>query len=156
LYEFKRKRKPAEEHVMTEDDVFDQTGQAYLRLIHPVKQGDAFRQAIAPVLALAPSVPDELVSAMIVGASWRERRLGLSMAMTRNPAGFGDAMLRSLRQVRCISTVPTCAALAVLARRGVFDLAAAFAGPFDRAALDGEVGWGMDKAMHFAGFRGEN
>ena len=60
-------------------------------------------------------------------------------------------MLQSLRDVRGISIVPTCAALAVLARIGVFDVARLSGGAFDRAGFDGEVGWAMDMALHFAG-----
>jgi hypothetical protein len=138
---------------MSEDDVFTKTGDTYLRLIHPVRPDEDFRQAISPLVALAPSVPDELVSAMIVGPSWRERLLGLALAMAKGPAAFTGAMLRSLRDVRGISIVPTCAVLAVLARRGLFDIGQSLAGGFDRAAFDGEVGWAIDKAMCFASSR---
>ena len=135
---------------MSVDEVFSKTGDTYLRLIHPVRRDEDFRQAIAPVVALARSVPDELFSSMIVGPSWRERLLGLSLAMAKSPTVFTTAMVRSLHDVRGISIVPTCAALAVLARRGLLDIVQSFAGTFDRAAFDGEVGWAMDKALHFA------
>src|SRR3546814_7759315 len=36
-----------------------------------------YLREIASVIALAPSVPNELVASMITGASWRERLLGL-------------------------------------------------------------------------------
>ncbi|MEQ1935535.1 MAG: hypothetical protein ABL962_16875, partial [Fimbriimonadaceae bacterium] len=141
---------------MSEDDIFKQTKDAYLCLIHPVQQGDTYREEIASVIALAPSVPDELVVAMITGSAWRDRLLGLCMAMSKRPAMFTEAMLRSLRDPRGISIVPTCAALAVLARRGVFGMSQSFAEMFDRTAFDGEVGWATDKAMHFAGLRAED
>jgi hypothetical protein len=135
---------------MSEDDVFSKTGATYLQLIHPVRTGEDFRQAFGPLVAFAPSVPDELISGMIVGPSWRERLLGLSLAMAKGPAAFTDAMVRSLHEVRGISIVPTCAALAVLARRGLFDIGLSLAGTFDRDAFDGEVGWAIDQAMRFA------
>jgi hypothetical protein len=135
---------------MSEDDVFSKTGDTYLRLIHPVRRGEDFRQGFAPLMAFAASVPDSLVSAMIVGPSWRERLLGLSLAMAKSPTAFTDAIVRSLREVRGISIVPACAALAVLARRGLLDIGQSLAGDFDRAAFDGEVGWAIDKAMRFA------
>ena len=84
---------------MSEDDIVEQTKGAYLCLIHPVRRDDTYRQEIAPVIALAPSVPDELVTAMISGASWRERLLGLCMAMSKRPAIFTEAMLQSLRDL---------------------------------------------------------
>ena len=140
---------------MSEDDVFEQTNGAYLCLIHPVRRDDTYRQEIAPVLALAPSVPDELVASMIAGASWRERLLGLCMAMTKQPAAFIEPMLQSLRDPRGISIVPTCAALAVLARRGIFAMSQSFAQMFDRQVFDGEIGWATDKALHFAGLRAD-
>jgi len=141
---------------MSEDDIFNQTKDAYLCLIHPVRQGDVYRQEIVSVIALAPTVPDELIASMIVGSSWRERLLGLCMAMANQPAEFTEAMLQSLRDPRCISIVPVCAALAVLARRGVFTMPQSFAEMFDRTAFDGEVGWAADKAMHFAGLLAED
>ena len=141
---------------MSEDDIFKQTKDAYLCLVHPVRQGDTYRQEIASVIAFAPSVPDELVVAMIAGAAWRGRLLGLCIAMAKRPAIFTEAMLQSLQDPRGISIVPACAALAVLARRGVFGMSQSFADMFDRTAFDGEVGWATDKAMHFAGLRAED
>ena len=75
------------------------------------------------------------------------------MAMSKRPGLFTEAMLQSLRDPRGISIVPACAALAVLARRGIFGMSQSFADMFDRTAFDGEVGWAVDKAMHYAGLR---
>jgi hypothetical protein len=141
---------------MSVDDIFNRTGQAYLCLIHPVRTGSTYRQEIAPVIALSPLVPDEVVAGMIVGSSWRERLLGICMGMAKHPTDFVDPMLRSLRDLRGIAIVPSCAALAVLSRRGFCDIAQSFAGTFDRAAFDGELGWAMDKARHFAGAQPED
>ena len=138
---------------MSEDDVFEQTKGTYLCLIHPIRRDNTYRQEIAAVLALAPAVPDELVASMITGASWRERLLGLCIAMTKQPATFVESMLQSLRDPRGISIVPTCAVLAVLAHRGTFAMSQTFSQIFDRRVFDGEIGWATDKAMHFAGLR---
>lgn len=135
---------------MTEDDVFERTGQAYFCLIHPVMKGNAYRQELAPVLAVSDAIPDSLIAKLIVGASWRERLIGLSLAMTRRSGAFIDQMLASLHNVRGISIVPTCAALAVLGRRGLFDPARVLAGSFDRTPFDGEVGWALDIAVRYA------
>ncbi len=104
---------------MSEDDIFRETRDIYLRLIHPVWPDEGFRIVIGPLATLAPSVPDEVVAAMIIGASWRERLLGLCIAMAKGPGAFSEVMLRSLRDLRGISIVPTCAALGILARRGL-------------------------------------
>ena len=138
---------------MTADDIFERTQDAYLCLIHPIRQGDAYRQEIAPVIALTPSVPDELVAAMITSRDWRPRLLGLCLAMAKRPATFTEAMLQSLRDPRGIAIVPACAALTVLARHGTFTMPQSFSEMFDRSAFDGEVGWATDKAMYFAGLR---
>jgi hypothetical protein len=87
----------ARSHAMSEDDISTQTKDAYLRLIHPARQGGTYHQEIASVIALAPSDPDKLVAAMIAGAAWRERLLGPCMAMAKQPAIFIEAMLQSLR-----------------------------------------------------------
>jgi hypothetical protein len=136
---------------MTEADIFEQTKTAYLCLIHPVVEGDAYRQDVAPVLALAPCVPEPLVASMLVGASWRERLLGLCLAMANRPATFVEPMLQSLREPRGIAIVPACAVLGVLARHGLYELHPALAYAFDREVFDGEIGWAVDKALHYAG-----
>ncbi|MDB6038176.1 MAG: hypothetical protein JWM99_2017 [Verrucomicrobiales bacterium] len=141
---------------MSEGDIFKQTKDAYLCLIHPVRQDDAYRKEIASVVALAPSVPKEVVASMITGASWRERLPGICMAMAGRPASFVEPMLQSLRDTRGISIVPACAALAVLARQGIFAMTKTFSEMFDRQVFDGEIGWATDKAMHFAGFRADD
>jgi hypothetical protein len=138
---------------MSEDEIFERTKDAYLCLIHPKRRDDAYRQEIEPVVALASSVPDELVATMITGVAWRERLLGLCLAMAKRPVTFVDAMLQSLHSPRGIAIVPACAALAVLARRGTFAMAESFPEMFDRTLFDGEVGWATDKAMHIAGLR---
>ena len=138
---------------MSENDIFEQTKGAYLCLIHPIRRDDTYRQEIASVVLLASSVPDELVAAMITGASWRERLLGLCLAMAKRPGKFIEAMLQSLRDPRGIAIVPACAALAVLARRGIFTMEHSFSEMYDRTAFDGEVGWASDKAMYIAGLR---
>jgi hypothetical protein len=135
---------------MTEDDLFEKTGQAYLCLIHPVTKDAVYRKEIEPVVAVSATVPDALVSSLIVGASWRQRLLGLLLAMTKNPTVFVDRMLASLRDVRGISIVPACAALAVLARRGLFDASRLLTPEFDRTLFDGELGWALDIASRYA------
>jgi hypothetical protein len=138
---------------MNEDDVFKQTGETYLRLIHPVRPDEDFREVLAPLVQLSSAAPEALVAAMIVGASWRERLLGISLALAKCPGRLTGSMIQSLRDLRGISIVPVCAAFAVLARRGLFDIAQLQGGAFDRAAFDGEVGWAVDQAVAFA--RGE-
>jgi hypothetical protein len=141
---------------MTEDEVLTKTEGAYLCLIHPVRRDDTYRKEVAPVIALTPSVPDELVAALITGVSWRERLLGLCIATSKKSGAFVGAMVQSLQDPRGISIVPTCAALAVWARAGIFAMSASFGNGFDRAAFDGELGWAIDKAKHLAGLRAED
>ena len=141
---------------MSEEDIFEQTKDAYLCLVHPIRRDDTYRREIAPVIDLASSAPDELVASMITGAGWRERLLGLCLAMAKQPATFIDAMLQSLRDPRGIAIVPACAALGVLARRGIFTMSQSFSVMFDRTAFDGELGWAADKAMHVAGLRADD
>lgn len=94
---------------MNEGDIFKQTKNAYLCLIHPVQRDNIYGQEIAPVVALASSAPDEFVRALIVGKSWRERLLGLCMGASKEPAIFIEAILQSLRDPRGIAIVPACA-----------------------------------------------
>src|ERR1051326_429167 len=141
---------------MSPDDIFDQTKAAYLCLIHPIRRHDIYRQEVAPVITLAPSCSDDLVAAMITGPYWRERLLGLCMAMAKQPARFIEPILQSLGDPRVISIVPACAALAVLARQNTFAMPHSFSEMFDRQAFDGEIGWATEKAMRFAGLRADD
>lgn len=138
---------------MTEQDIFDQTKDAYLALVHPVCRDDLYRQDIAPVVELGPSVPDDLIASMITGPSWRARLLGICLAMAKRPGTFIEPLVRSLQDPRGIAIVPTCAALAVLARHGSFAMPHNFPARFDLQAFDGEIGWAIGKALHFAGLR---
>ncbi len=159
---------------MTEAELFAQTEGAYLRLIHPILAGERYREDLAPVLALAPSVPEALVGSLLVGASWRERLLGLCLGMAKRPATWGtqplgqptdtraacptsqppafvESILQSLREPRGIAIVPACAVLGVLAQRGVYAMHPSLAYEFDRAVFDGEIGWAVDKALDYVG-----
>jgi hypothetical protein len=143
---------------MTQSDIFKQTKGAYWGLMRPARDGGELSKHIDSLIAIAPAVPADVVTFMLAGASWRERLLGLCIAMTqsRQPAQYVDSMIQSLRDPRCLSTVPTCAALALLARRGVFAMTESFADGIDRTPFCGEVGWGIDKALHFARVRSED
>jgi len=141
---------------MNEDYIFNHTKDAYLHLIRPTRLGDSYRQEIVAVIAFASDVPNELVSAMIAGSSWRERLLGLCMAMTKSSGVFVQPMLQSLRDPRGISIVPACAALAVLAKQGIYDMPATFTEMFDRNIFDGEIGWAADKAAQSTGLHEVN
>jgi len=124
-----------------------------LCLIHPSLPGDAYRKEISPVIAIAPAVSALLIEDLIKHAGWRERILGICIGMAKHPVAFIDPILQSLKNPRVIAIVPACAALAVLARRGSFAMARSFPDEFERSAFDGEVGWALDKAMHFAGLQ---
>ena len=141
---------------MNKDDIFEHTKDAYLCLIQPIRSHNAYREELAPLVALVPSVPSELIADLITGVSWRERLLGLCMAMSQRSAIYTVEMLQSLRDPCGISIVPTCAALAVLAQYGAFVIPPSFADTFDRTAFDGEVGWAIDKLMYVAGLRAED
>ena len=143
---------------MTQSDIFKQAKGAYLALMRPARDGSEFSMGIDTLIALAPDVPVDVVSSMLAGASWRERLLGLCIAMTQTaqPARYIDSMVQSLRDPRGLSTVPACAALALLARRGVFTMTESFGDTIDRSPFHGEVGWGIDKALHFVGIRAED
>ncbi len=143
---------------MTEEEIFKQTKDVYLELIHPGSEDLRFSRNIASLINMASSVSDEIVITMIAGSSWRERLLGLAMAMTKQkqPASYIESMFQSLRDPRCLAIVPAAAALALLARRGVFAMAPSFDEEFDDEMFSGEVGWAVKKAMCLAGLRPDN
>jgi len=143
---------------MTQSDIFKQTKGAYWGLMRPARDGGELSKDIDSLIALAPVVPTDVVTSMLAGGSWRERLLGLCIAMTQReqPAEYVDSMIQSLRDPRCLSSVPTCAALALLARRGVFTMTESFGDSIDRTPFHSEVGWSIEKALHYAGVRSED
>jgi len=98
-------------------------------------------------------LPSDVVSSLIGGASWRERLLGLWLGMAQGPERFVEPMLMSLRRVTGYSITPTCAALAVLAKRGRFGISRLRSDETDASAFDGDLGWAISQAERYA--RGE-
>ncbi len=141
---------------MNETSIFQHTGDLYLHLIHAPPDDPELQQRLAQVAYVVPLVKDELIASLITGESWRERLLGLYLGMARQTKSFAPAMLQSLKNCRGIAIVPTCAALAMLARQGDFAMTDSFAEMLDRSAFDGEMGWAIDKAMYFAGLRADD
>ncbi|MDB6028230.1 MAG: hypothetical protein JWM68_4453 [Verrucomicrobiales bacterium] len=140
---------------MTEEEIFHRIEDSYLYLVHPEIHDESFQKGIKTILSLAPLVSDDLIVSMITGASWGERLVGLCLGLTKQPQGWMEAIVKSLRDPRGIAIVPACATLAVLGREGSFKIESSFAEGFNRAAFDGEVGWAMDKARHHANSRAE-
>jgi hypothetical protein len=138
---------------MTEEQVFKQTGDTYLRLIHPAGPDNHYRSFLAPLREFTRTVPSDVVSSLICGASWRERLLGLWVGMAQGPEPFVEPMLGSFRRVTGYSITPTCAALAVLARHGRFDIGRLQSLEIDASAFDGDLGWAIKQAERYA--RGE-
>jgi hypothetical protein len=131
---------------MTEEAILAATQGGYSSLIHPDVRAGSFQREIQPLLDLEPNVPDPMVAHLLIGPSWRERLVGLAIAMVKTPSPFVEPMQRSLVDVRGIAIVPTCAVLAVLGKRNLFDQGANWEANLNRAAFDGEVGWAIDKA----------
>jgi hypothetical protein len=74
--------------------------------------------------------------------------------MAQCPERFVEPMLMSLRRrVTGYSITPTCAALAVLAKRGRFDIGRLRSDEIDPSAFDGDLGWAISQAERYA--RGE-
>ena len=138
---------------MTEDDVFIQTKGAYLCLMRPTMRDCMYRHELASIPSIAPQVPDDIVSALILGSGWRERIIGFALAMAKTPASFVAHVEKSLETPRGIAITPACAFLAVLARAGEFKVEPSFADDLDRSVFDGELGWAIDKMMFHAGLR---
>jgi len=133
---------------MTEDEVLAHAGKAYLALIH--LEGGA-QEAAGVILACEGEVADAVVSGLLVGASWRERLIGLVLACGRGLVPFCDDLLSAMRDLRGISIVPTTAALSV----GIADLGYEYSpdqtSTLDRDAFDGEVGFALDHLHHVIG-----
>ena len=79
---------------MTEADIFERTDGAYLRLIHPKRDGETYCRKTASLITLAPSVSEELVATMLVGASIN------SIATSRRSRMIRKAAARSSRRTQ--------------------------------------------------------
>ncbi|HTI72574.1 MAG TPA: hypothetical protein VMF06_21540 [Candidatus Limnocylindria bacterium] len=130
---------------MNDDDLFEQTGDTFLCMIHPIMRDALHRQELSRLVAIEPLVTPSAVVALILGASWRERLLGLGLAMIKGGAAYVAPMIQSLRDPRGIAIVPACAALAVLGRSGIAIYPALLHQEFDHVVFDGEIAWAMEQ-----------
>ena len=138
---------------MTEQQLLDKVGDAYLPLIH---LGEGLDDATAAIIATASDASDNLIWDLIAaGDSWRERLIGLVLACHRGIATFGDAMLTSLGNPRGISIVPTCAALVVAVRQEGYEYHQDQTAGLDRSSFDGEVGYALVNLHAFLGLCGQ-
>ena len=146
------------ENVETIDEIFVRTRLGYFDLVNVDPVEGKKRKDIASVLSIAPSVPDEIVERMLSGISWRERLLGLciAMSMREQPPAYAERMTQSLGDPRCFAIVPTAAALALLAGRGTFTMTNSFGEQFDQNAFSGEIAWAVRKAMFYANLCSED
>ena len=127
---------------MTEAELFAETGDAYLALIH-LEHG--VPEAMARISGCADRISDHLIHKLLRdGDSWRERLLGLAVAMIRGIDQFYDSLVASLHRTGGISIVPICAALAVAVRDRGCKYDTAMTATLDRERWDGEVGFAVD------------
>jgi hypothetical protein len=136
---------------MTTDEVFQSIGEAYLCLIRPTMQHNLYRQELAPIVAIASHVPDEIVASMITDGGWREHVVGFVIAMAKDPAKFASHVVASLKKPCGLAITPACAFLTTLARSGEFEMPSFTPEGFDLRAFDGEMGWAIHKARHHSG-----
>jgi hypothetical protein len=138
---------------MTAEKIMEQTGSAYLCLIHPILKDNTYRQEISPILAVVPHVQNAEIATLIIGNSWRERLIGFVLATATQPENFVKPILQSLQNPRGIAIVPACALLSILTEKNLFKAADILSTNFERTAFDGELGWAIDKIIFHAGLR---
>jgi len=134
---------------MTEAELFADTGDAYLTLIH---LEDRVEEAIARISVCADKTSNDLIHELLRnGDSWRERLLGLAIATMRGIDQFYDSLIASLHKTGGISIVPICAALAVAVRDRGCRYNAKMTATLDRNQWDGEIGYALDWFHHAIG-----
>jgi hypothetical protein len=138
---------------MTAEKIMEQTGAAYLCLIHPILRDNVYRQEILPILAVVPHVQNVEIATLIIGDSWRERLVGFVLAAITQPEELVKATLQSLQNPRGVAIVPACAFLSILAEKNLFKAADLLSNNLNRTVFDGELGWAIDKIMFHAGLR---
>ena len=148
---------------MSEEDILEKFGQLYLCLIHPDVDDILFKKDLKSINLISESLKNCEIHKLINGDSWRERLLRVLLGMQNDKKNCGVIILNSLIAIRGISIVPSFAALAVLARSGLFDFKTVFDMDLDPKLFDNEVGWSIDTAYKYVcgdlvekNFRGPN
>jgi hypothetical protein len=134
---------------MTADQLFAETGDAYLVLIHLESDVD---EAVSRISLATATCPSELVDQLLRdGPSWRERLLGLVMASLQGISEHYDTALDAFHRTGGMSIVPISAALSVAIRDYGCNYTPEMTGSLDRNAWDGEIGFALDCLHHAIG-----
>jgi hypothetical protein len=134
---------------MTADELFAQTGGAYLSLIH---LEDGVDEAVARISSCCGTSSSQLIDQLLRdGDSWRERLTGLVMASTRGIKQHYDSLICGFQQTGCISIVPMSALISVAVRDRECKYDPSMTNSLDRDAWDGEIGFALDWLHHTIG-----
>jgi hypothetical protein len=134
---------------VTEEELFAETGEAYLYLVHLEDDVDG---ELARIKACEPLVSNSLIRSLLVqGESWRERLLALVLACLRGVDVFGESLVHCLENSGGISIVPTCAVLTVAVRDFGWNYKPEMIANLNRSNWDGEFGFGLDHFHHEIG-----
>jgi len=139
-------------HKITADEVFERTPRAHLWILRPNFEGRE-RAEMAPLLAIADDVADDVVRSLIVGGDWRSTLVGLVLAMSEGFSRFAPEALESLRTPKGIAITAAWAFLTLCCLEEEIHFDSLAAHTFDRATFDGEMGWAIDKAKYHSGNR---
>ena len=138
---------------MKASEIMEITGNAYLAMNRPCVKNPDTMSAVAEILAVLPKANDETISELISdGSSWRERLVGIVLAVGHGSPSFSDPIIDSFRKHPTgLAFVPAFAALAVIVRSQPSPELLQDLSTLDRTLFDGDLGWSMDKFLFHVG-----
>lgn len=130
---------------MTPDQLFQETGNFYQCLIHPVPDDPEFQAGLDRFCQLREALDRDLVLQLIKELDWRSRLLGYAVAALNQDWSLSSEILATLSQPTGLTIVPAGAWLIIQHQRipewsPDLDLT-----EFDLSQFDGEVGWGLSR-----------
>jgi hypothetical protein len=138
---------------MNVSELMDKAEDAYLAMNRPSVDDPATLAAVARIVALQPEVSDRTISELISnGPSWRERLVGLVLAVNRGQPSFADAIIDSFRKHPTgLAFVPAFAALVLMTGGKPSRSTLEGLSTLNRTLFDGDLGWSMDKFLFHVG-----
>jgi len=134
---------------MTANELFAETGDAYLTLVH-LENG--VEDDVATISSVSETCSSQLIDQLLRdGDSWRERLTGLVIASIRDIKEYYDSLLCGFQRTGGISIVPMSAAISVAVRDRECKYDPQMTESLDRDSWDGEIGFALDWLHHTIG-----
>lgn len=130
---------------MTPEQLFEATGDLYLRLIRPNVRDPKLDLALRELRKLRSACDGNLARELIKAGDWRERLLGFALAAILNEYSLSADVAETFANPRGLTIVPAGALLIAHHAISPETFPVIDFTRFDPSLFDGELGWTVDR-----------